>query len=103
MKPEIYNFDIDGTLAITKHTDYEKSKPNKLVIQKINALFDSGHYIKISTSRGVQTGKDWRDLTEKQLAEWGVKYNELIMGKPFCDHYIADEAVSIKEFMRLTK
>ena len=35
-----------------------------------------------------------RDLTEKQLEKWGVKYQELLFGKPHADVFIDDKAVS---------
>ena len=35
-----------------------------------------------------------RDLTEKQLEKWGVKYHELLFGKPHADVFIDDKAVS---------
>ena len=32
------------------------------------------------------------DLTQQQLKEWGVRYHELIMGKPHADMFIDDKA-----------
>ena len=32
-----------------------------------------------------------RDLTEKQLEKWGVKYHELLFGKPHADVFIDDK------------
>lgn len=96
-------FDIDGVIAITRGTQYEKSRPNKIVIARINEIYDNGHYVKIYTARGSKTGKDWSELTVTQLKEWGVKYNELIFGKPCCDWYIGDECLNVKDFLRLVK
>jgi len=38
------------------------------------------------------------DLTKQQLEEWGVKYHELIMGKPHADYFIDDKGVNADEF-----
>jgi dTDP-glucose 4,6-dehydratase len=67
-------------------------------ISKVNALYEAGSNILIYTARGTVTGIDWRPLTEKQLAEWGVKYHELRLGKPFADIYIDDRAMSDGDF-----
>jgi len=47
----------------------------------VNDLFDSGNYIIVDTARGKKTGIDWTELTKQQLDFWGIKYNELIVGK----------------------
>ena len=70
-------FDIDGTLFDTNGTDYETSVPNKNIINIVNELFDEGHEIIINTARGYKTGKDWMELTKKQLYNCGVKYHKL--------------------------
>lgn len=90
----IYCFDLDGTLAIGIRREYEGARPLEGRIAMVNALFDAGHTIKIFTARGATTGIDWRELTEKQLHDWGLKYHELIMGKPHADFYIDDKAIN---------
>ena len=40
------------------------------------------------------------DLTKQQLDEWGVKYNELIMGKPHADYFIDDKGVKDEDFFK---
>jgi histidinol phosphatase-like enzyme len=97
----IYCFDIDGVLCDDMVGDYEKSKPRKDVIKKVNQLYDAGNIIKMFTGRGSKTGIDWRDFTEKQLKSWGVKYHELIFGKPVADVFIDDKAVNIKDLQNL--
>ena len=52
----------------------------------------------MKTGRGSVTGIDWLDVTEKQLASWGVKYHELKMGKPHYDLFICDKAVNTTDF-----
>lgn len=94
----IYCFDIDGVLCDDMLGDYENSIPNMDIINKVNKLYDEGHVIKIFTGRGSKTGIDWRKFTEKQLKSWGVKYHELIFGKPVADVFIDDKAVNIKDF-----
>ena len=61
-----YCFDIDGTVCSTD-CEYIDAVPYKQVIDKINQLYDEGHYIQIFTSRGTESGADWRDFTEGQL------------------------------------
>ena len=38
------------------------------------------------------------ELTKQQLDDWGVKYHELIMGKPHADYFIDDKAWPDKVF-----
>ena len=40
------------------------------------------------------------ELTRQQLEEWGVKYNELIMGKPHADFFIDDKGVKDEDFFK---
>ena len=42
----------------------------------------------------------FRDITEKQLKDWGVNYDELFMGKPAGDFYIDDKGVKDEEFFK---
>jgi len=97
----IYCFDLDNTLCRTAGTDYESSTPYRDVIKKVNQLYDEGHTIKIFTGRGSTSGIDWRELTENQLKSWGVKYHELIMGKPEADIFVDDRGMNIREFVKL--
>jgi len=92
----IFCFDIDGVLCDDMLGDYKKSRPRKDIITKINQLYSEGNNIKIFTGRGSKTGIDWKKFTEKQLRFWGVKYHELIFGKPVADIFIDDKAINIK-------
>lgn len=94
----IYCFDIDGTICDTEGSNYESSVPLVDVIKKINALFDAGHTIKIFTARGATSGKDWRKFTEDHLASWGLRYHELIMGKPHADIFIDDHGINAEDW-----
>ena len=93
-----YCFDLDNTLCLTFETDYEFSVPLEPRIRKVNGLFEQGNRIVIHTARGDLTGLDIRELTERQLSAWGVRYHELRMGKPFADFYIDDKAVLDLDF-----
>jgi len=87
-----YFIDVDGVLAFTNQNDYKNSRPNLEEIAKLNLLYENGHTIKIWTSRGNTSGVNWRDLTAQQLKDWGVKYHELIMGKPSYDVLVCDKS-----------
>ena len=86
-----YIIDIDGTICNTSASDYKHSKPYWDRIEYINKLFDEGNEIIYWTARGGTTGLDWSELTEKQLNDWGCKYNELWMNKPVYDVWIDDK------------
>ena len=88
----VYVFDIDGTICTNTFGEYNKATPFKERIEGVNFLYDKGHIIKMFTARGSTTNKDWTDLTKMQLNNWGVKYHELIMGKPYGDFFIDDKA-----------
>ena len=68
----------------------ENSTPNKQRIDFVNSLKDEGHHITIWTGRGGISGSNWRKLTEEQLKEWNVMYDDLLIGKPCYDCYIDD-------------
>src|SRR4051812_1932009 len=88
-----YCFDLDGTLCTNTEGEYEVARPLPWAIERVNTLKRAGHRILIFTARGTTTGIDWRPETERQLAEWGVDYDELILGKPYGDVYIDDKAL----------
>jgi hypothetical protein len=90
-----YCFDIDGTICTNTDGNYEDAKPYITRIKQINSLHKEGNKIILFTARGTTTGIDWRLLTEKQLKNWGVSYDELLFGKPEADKYIDDKADDI--------
>lgn len=90
-----YFIDLDNTICYTKNSNYEKSVPIYDRIKKVNSLKEKGHYIAIWTARGATTGIDHSELTKKQLDEWGVKYDEIIMNKPNYDVYIDDKSFNV--------
>jgi SAM-dependent methyltransferase len=95
----VYCFDIDGTLCTNTHGAFEQAEPYPDAIARVNALAEQGHEIVLYTARGSTTDKDWRELTERQLRAWGVRYDALHLGKPYADVYVDDRALSTKEWM----
>ena len=101
-----YVFDIDGTICSTTHGDYTAAQPYMDRIEKINNLYDEGNTITFQTARGMGRSNNcvaiatetFRELTKKQLEEWGVKYHNLFLGKPSGDIYIDDKGVKDEEF-----
>ena len=94
-----YCFDLDGTLCTNTWGRYEEAELFLDCIAYVNQLYDAGHTIKIYTARGMSSGTDWTDLTEKQLTNWGVKYHELIMNsKPSADVIIDDIAINAADW-----
>lgn len=98
----IYCFDIDGTICTLRtQSDYEQAEPFSEMIDLINKLHASGHYIKMYTARGCTSGIDHTRLTIDQLGQWGVKYDELIMNKkPHYDLLVDDKAINAEDFRR---
>ena len=98
-----YCFDIDGTICVTPGSDYPNSIPIPERITLVNSFYEQGHTVVFFTARGSTSGIDWRELTENQLAQWGVKYHELIMGKPSADLYIDDKGKNDVDFFSSLK
>ena len=109
-----YCIDIDGTICSpTVGRDYHKAEPWQDRIKVLNKLYDEGHYIIYFTARAMGRFADQPhsvasvkakevlfELTKQQLEEWGVKYNELIMGKPHADYFIDDKGVKDEDFFK---
>lgn len=90
-----YCFDLDETICATPLSRiYADAVPYFEVIDRINGLYYQGHTIKIFTSRGYSSGVDYRELTEAQLLSWGVKFDELLFGKPSYDIFVDDKAIN---------
>ena len=105
---KILAFDLDDTLAergedLTDNPDkYLECKPIDQNIQILNKYKALGHKIIIYTSRGMTyfqgnvalIERYIRPLTEDQLKQWGVMYDELIFGKLHYDVFIDDKALN---------
>ena len=97
----IIYIDIDETICETpSDRDYKKSKPIKERIEKINFLYEKGNEIIYWTARGTGSGINWRETTEKQFLEWGVKYHDLHFGKPIYDLFIDDKNINSEQFFK---
>jgi SAM-dependent methyltransferase len=95
-----YCFDIDGTLCTNTDGDYEKAEPFPDTITLVNQLVEAGHDITLFTARGSTTGVDWREITEGQMAAWGVRYTRLLFGKPFADVYVDDKGIDVASWLK---
>ena len=90
--------DIDGTICYTNGNNYESSEPRYDRIKRLNKLFDEGNEIHYWTARGAKSGKDWTEFTKNQLAEWGVFYHELTLGKPHFDLFVDDKCLNNEDW-----
>jgi hypothetical protein len=91
-------FDIDGIIAtIAPELRYDLATPRLEMIKIINLLYQRGHEIILFTARGSATGIDWREVTRKQMSEWGVKYHRLLFDKPAADYYVDDKLISVEQ------
>lgn len=101
-------FDIDDTITLFEdHRDYVNFKPDTVMVQMINKLYDAGHTIVLFTARGMKSvGPDRIDSEIvpsllQNLEKIGVKYHELITHKPVYDWIIDDKAMSPDRFKSL--
>ena len=105
---EIYCFDLDNTLCVTKSKGYINAQPIFERIKIVNDLYDKGHCIKIYTARGTTEFKGnlalvldkYYELSKNQLNYWGLKYHELILGKPPYDLFIDDKAIHSDSYFK---
>ena len=94
-------FDLDGVLCSQTDGDYENAIPNREAIKIVNRLYAEGYKIIIYTSRFmgrhkgnvIEAHKEGYEFTRNQLLGWGVKFDELYMGKPIYDRLVEDKAV----------
>ena len=98
-------FDLDNVICTTQGKNYRKSKPKYKVINLINDLYKSGHYIKIFTARYmgrnneniVLAKKQGYKTTKKQINSWGINYHKLIFGKPTYDFFVDDKCYNFSK------
>lgn len=95
-----YYIDIDGTLCNKTYGKYQEAIPYKDRIVHINKLYDEGNYIILWTARGKTTGIDWIEFTEKQMKEWGIRYNELSFNKEEVKAIVDDKAILPEDFFK---
>ena len=91
----IYCFDLDGVLVTeTKTGDYSDSQPIPDAISKLREFYDD-HTIIIHTARSY----DWLGHTQKQLSEFDIPHDLLVMAKPKADYYIDDRAINSEDWL----
>ena len=102
--------DVDDTVCFTENRDFDNSRPSPEVIKRINELHDEGWRIVFFTARGAKScktleerEKKYREITERWLIKNGVKFDDLLFGKPNADYYVDDKNISIDEFIRRKK
>jgi hypothetical protein len=101
----IIAFDIDETICKTKNKNYKFAVPIKSKIQLINKLYNKGYKIKIFTARymGKYKGnisiirKKYYKETFNQLISWGLRFHELVIGKPVFDIFVDDKAYNNRD------
>ena len=97
-------FDIDGVIAtIADGNQYDQAKSIPAHVQLVNSLYELGHEIILFTARGSQTGTDWKELTRKQMQNWGVKYTKLLFDKPAADYYVDDKNIDLNDIRSFMK
>lgn len=96
---QVFAVDIDGTITQSNAwTDEEviKAKPNKKLIDLINALYIQKNIIILYTCRGdsiIPATKYW-------LKKHGVKYHSINNNKLWADLYIDDKAINPNDFVK---
>jgi len=80
---------MDGTICQEMRM-YSRclAEPKKDAVESINRLYDAGNTIIIYSAR---TWMEW-EMTTAWLKKNGVKYHQLMMGKPVGDVWIDDRA-----------
>ncbi|NMP14984.1 capsular biosynthesis protein [Thalassotalea sp. Y01] len=105
--------DLDNTISFTQKGNYENSKPNSELIEKLHQYKDMGFEIIIQTARNMRTyegnvGKinaNTLPLAIDWLEKHNVPYDEIHVAKPWCGFdgfYIDDKAIRPSEFETLS-
>ena len=94
-------FDLDNTLVRTEGSDYKTATPIPAAVAKVQEYNRRGAHIIIMTARGSGSKKDWREFTEKQLLEFGIPFDQLIVGlKPGgVDVFVDDKAINSLDWL----
>lgn len=85
---------MDGTIC-TEMRQFSRclAEPKADAVQTINELYDAGNTIIIYSAR---TWVEY-EMTVDWLKRYGVKYHQLVMGKPIGDIWIDDRAITAKD------
>lgn len=95
--------DIDDTLIFSEkvycaecgRVTYKMTATHEGEIALLHDLFEQGHTIILHTGRNW----DCYDLTVEQLAQAGINYHQLVMGKPQGIYVDKDSCKSVREAM----
>ncbi len=91
---------MDGTICTEERT-YSRSmaKPLENAVESINELYDEGHTIIIYSARA------WMEyeMTVDWLSRHGVKYHQLMLGKPVGDVWIDDRAIAFNGWIGVNR
>ncbi len=102
-------FDLDDVICYRPNgyehlgpNKYDYCEPDQSVIDLVNSLYEEGNKIVIYTARGMSQYKgnvtliysELYSRTIKQLDNWGLKYDQLVMGKIHYDVLIDDKALN---------
>jgi capsule biosynthesis phosphatase len=101
--------DIDDTILFTTNRDWANASPNNALIDKLNALHDSGWEIHFYTARGSLSCNGDRELAdwtyrpgiEEYFKKHNIKYDVLSFEKPLASYYIDDKAITPEDFIDL--
>jgi len=93
--------DLDNTLVKTEGSDYKNSTPIPAAVAKVQEYKRRGDHIIIMTARGSGSKKDWREFTAKQLDDFGIPFDQLIVGlKPGgVDVFVDDKAINALDWL----
>ena len=83
--------DMDGTIC-TEERMHSRSmaKPLDNAVESVNSLYDEEHTIIIYSAR---TWMEY-EMTVDWLSRHGIKYHQLMLGKPVGDVWIDDRAIT---------
>lgn len=100
-----YLIDIDETICFSPLVEdggsrnYSLAQPYYHIINHFNYLYEEGHEVVYTTSRGQTSGKDWIPETRRQLEKWGAMHHDLV-SKPSYDVFIDDKCVNISDYKK---
>ena len=87
--------DLDGTILEEKaKLDKASAVPLLGAVEAVNKLYEMGHVIIIYSARADSD----LELTLEQLSKFGVKYHNLVLGKPTGDIFIDDRAFTFTDW-----
>jgi hypothetical protein len=92
--------DMDGTICTEERTHSRSmAKPLANAVESVNGLYDEGHTIIIYSAR---TWMEY-EMTVDWLSRHGIKYHQLMLGKPVGDVWIDDRAITCNGWDNVNK